>query len=99
VPYGVSVDDDGPEHREDSSAQRPSGSLRFRASPTAARVYVDGALAGTVDDFDGLSNHLRLEAGRHHIELRADGYEAYSTEVMVPAGRTLTTRANLKQTR
>ena len=98
VPYGVGVEEGRSESREYSSEQRPTGSLRFRADPGSARIYVDGALAGTVDDFDGFSNHLRLEAGRHHIELRADGYEPYSAEIMVSAGRTLTARANLKPT-
>jgi hypothetical protein len=71
------------------------GSLRLRASPKSARVYVDGALAGIVDDFDGLSSHLELVAGIHQIELRADGYETYTAEVEVEAGRTRTERASL----
>jgi hypothetical protein len=106
VPSGVTIEGDPganqggqPETREYSSAPPPTGSVRFRANPSSARVYVDGALAGTVDDFDGLGNHLRLEAGRHFVELRADGYEPYSTEILVPNGRTLTTRATLKPSR
>jgi hypothetical protein len=73
------------------------GSVRLKAEPASARVYIDGALAGTVDDFDGLSNHLKLEAGKHQLELRADGYEPYSTEIEVKAGRTRTERAELKR--
>ena len=92
APYYVSVDDQYEDERD-----RTIGSLRLRASPEHARVYVDGALAGTVDDFNGFSNHLELEQGVHHIELRADGYEVYSTEVDVEAGKTLTERASLKQ--
>lgn len=75
----------------------PTGSIRFRANPSHARVYVDGALVGTVDEFDGLGNHLEIEAGRHQIELRADGYESYSAEVAVQASRTVTERATLKK--
>jgi hypothetical protein len=75
----------------------PTGSVRFRANPRHARVYVDGALVGTVDEFDGLGNHLEIEAGRHQIELRADGYESYSSEVAVQARRTVTERATLKK--
>jgi hypothetical protein len=56
---------------------------------------VDGALAGTVDDFNGLSNHLKLAEGVHQLELRAEGYEVYSTEVEVVAGKTRTTRASM----
>jgi hypothetical protein len=58
---------------------------------------VDGALVGTVDEFDGLGHHLEIEAGRHQIELRADGYESYSSEIAVQAGRTVTERATLKK--
>jgi hypothetical protein len=71
--------------------------VRLRASPENAQVYIDGALAGTVDDFNGLSNHLELERGVHQLELRAEGYEVYTTEIEVEAGRTRTTRASLKR--
>lgn len=73
------------------------GSLRLRIDPGTARVYVDGALAGIVDEFDGLSHHLELTAGVHQIELRADGYEPYTMEVDVEANRTRTARASLRE--
>jgi hypothetical protein len=75
----------------------PSGALRLRVNPSHARVYVDGALAGMVDEFDGLSNHLRLPAGPHQLEFRADGYETLSMNVTVQDGKTLTERASLKR--
>jgi hypothetical protein len=81
----------------DDDDDRELGSVRLRANPRDAKVYIDGALAGTVDDFDGLSNHLKLGAGKHQLELRADGYETYSAEIEVQAGRTRTERANLKR--
>jgi len=59
-------------------------------NPRHAKVYVDGALVGTVDDFDGLRDHLEVEAGRHALEVRADGYENYRTEVVVNSGKTTT---------
>lgn len=83
--------------RGDFDNDRPTGSIRLRAEPREAKVYVDGALVGIVDDFDGLRNHLSLEPGRHRIELRAPGYENYSTDVSVAAGKTLTTRASMKK--
>jgi hypothetical protein len=82
---------------QDDRDEARYGSLRLKADPKQARVYVDGALAGTVDDFDGLSGHLRLEAGPHQIELRADGYQTFSTTVIVQAGKTRTQRADLKR--
>jgi hypothetical protein len=84
---------------DDANDDREMGSVRLRANPREAKVYVDGALAGTVDDFDGFSDHLKLDAGKHQLELRLDGYQPYSTEVTVEAGRTLTTRASLKRSR
>ncbi len=73
------------------------GSIRLRVSPSFAKVYVDGVLHGLVSDFDGLTNHLRLEAGHHTLELRADGYETLRREITVEVGRTLTERATLKK--
>lgn len=88
----------GYDRRADRDEDRqPTGAVRFRANPKHARVYVDGALVGTVDEFDGLSDHLELSAGRHEIELRADGYQSYTSEVDVRANRTVTERANLKK--
>jgi len=79
--------------------QPPTGSLRLRVSLTTAKVYLDGALAGSVDDFDGLTGHLKVEAGTHEIELRADGYQPYATSVTIDAGKTRTERATLRRTR
>jgi PEGA domain-containing protein len=73
------------------------GSIRLRVSPGTAQVYVDGALVGTVDEFDGFSDHLELDAGRHAIELRAEGYETYLGTIDVEAGKTLTKRVSLKK--
>ncbi len=73
------------------------GSLRIKANPDTAKVYIDGALAGTVDDFNGLTHHLTVEAGRHELQLRADGYQPYTQDISVEIGRTMTVRASLKK--
>jgi hypothetical protein len=90
--YGVAAAE--PRDRGDDV---PVGSLRLKVKPSHARVYVDGALVGTVDDFDGLAHHLDLEPGRHELEIRADGYAPYTTDVTVEAGRTRTARASLEK--
>ena len=77
--------------------KREVGSIRLRANPDSAKVYVDGALVGTVDDFNGLRNHLELDGGTHKIELRADGYESYTGEITVEVGKTITERISLKK--
>jgi hypothetical protein len=76
---------------------RDTGAVRLRVNPEHAQVFVDGALAGTVDDFDGLGRHLTLDTGSHQIELRAPGYEPYSMDVVVAKNKTITTRVNLKK--
>jgi hypothetical protein len=82
------------------SPQSPTGetgSLRLRVSPSSAKVYVDGALKGSVDEFDGLSHHLDVATGEHHLEIKADGYETYTTDIVVENGKTFTVRASLKK--
>ncbi len=73
------------------------GSIRVKASPETASVFVDGEVVGTVADFDGLTNHLKLTAGVHLIEIRAEGYEPYRSDITVADGKTLTERATLKK--
>jgi hypothetical protein len=83
--------------RDDADrASTPTGSLRLRANPKTAKVYVDGALAGIVDEFDGLTNHLRLPAGQHQIELRAEGFASQTIEVVIEDGKTRTERISLR---
>jgi PEGA domain-containing protein len=85
-------------HRENyDEPKRMTGTIRLKAKPSAANVYVDGALVGTVNDFDGLSDHLELDGGKHTLELRADGYQSYRGEIDVEVGKTLTERVSLKK--
>jgi hypothetical protein len=77
--------------------QDATGSVRIRVKPSAAQVYLDGTLMGLVDQFDGLTSHLAATAGRHEIEIRADGYEPMTLTVDVEADRTITARGSLKK--
>src|SRR4051794_31779177 len=47
----------------------PESSARLQVTPRETEVYLDGYLVGTVDDFDGMTQRLRLPAGEHEIEL------------------------------
>ena len=85
------------ESYRDPEPRREIGSIRLRANPESAQVYIDGALVGTVAEFSGLKNHLELDGGTHKIELRADGYETYTGEITVEVGKTLTERIRLKK--
>ena len=83
--------------RRETKYKETTGSIRLRVDPGDAQVYVDGALVGTVDEFDGFSDNLELDGGRHILELRADGYETYRGTMNVEAGKTLTKRVSLKK--
>jgi hypothetical protein len=77
-----------------------TGSIRLKVSPDTAKVYVDGTLAGTASEFDGLvGHHLVLEVGTHELELRADGHETFHDTITVEADKTITERASLKKSK
>ena len=65
------------------------GGVRVLGAPPNAQVFVDGAYAGTVDDYDGTFQRLNLEAGAHHIEIRAPGVPPLQYDVNVQPGQTL----------
>ena len=73
------------------------GSLRLKIEPAHAEVYVDGLYRGIVDDFDGLLQRLKLEAGAHRLEVRAAGMQTLVFDVLVTPGETTTYRGNLKR--
>jgi hypothetical protein len=59
------------------------GALRLKIRPRDAQVFVDGYYAGIVDDFDGVFQRLRIEAGPHRIEIRAPGFAPLTFDVRV----------------
>ncbi len=77
------------------------GSLRIEVNPKDAReeieVYVDGGLAGVVNDFDGALQRLRLAPGKHEIELKLDGYETQQMTIFVERGGTFHIRGEMIQ--
>lgn len=73
------------------------GSVKLKVTPRQAEVFVDGYYAGSVDDYDGLFQRLRLESGPHRIEVRLDGYEPLSFEVRVLPNRTITYRGEMQK--
>lgn len=96
-PYGAYGDPDYSTSSRDTEERRAVGSLRIKANQADAKVYIDGVLVGIVDDFDGMSNHLELDAGPHQMELRADGFQPLVVDVNVREGRTMTERVTLKK--
>ena len=72
-----------------ASDEPPLGFLQLRVQPRTADVYVDGSLAGTVDDFGGRGAR-QLPAGPRRVEIVAPGYETLTFDVRVPENDTVT---------
>lgn len=70
------------------------GGVRIVGAPRDAQVFADGYYVGIVDDFDGIFQHINLEAGPHHIEIEWGGYEPIAFDVNVRPGETITFRAD-----
>jgi hypothetical protein len=69
------------------------GGLRITGAPRDAQVFADGYYVGIVNDFDGVFQHVNLEAGAHHIEIQENGYEPIAFDVDIQPGQTITYRA------
>ena len=65
---------------------------RFLVTPRETEVYIDGALAGVVDQFDGVFQSLTLAPGTHQISLYLDGHKRRDTNVYVAPGSTVKLR-------
>jgi hypothetical protein len=72
-----------------------TGTLRLDVEPRDAQVYIDGAYAGLVDDFDGVFQSLRLEAGEYQVEIVLPGFETLAFDVRIFPGEKTTYRGDL----
>jgi hypothetical protein len=72
------------------------GSVKIKVRQRDAEVWVDGYYAGTVDDFDGMFQALRLDSGAYRIEVRKPGFETLTFDVRVQPERTITFRGDLR---
>lgn len=88
-PYGYT-----PRGYYDPIPGRIYGGVRITDAPRDAQVFADGYYVGIVDDFDGVFQHVNLEAGAHRIEIQAPGVSPIAFDVVVQPGRTLTLRAD-----
>ena len=68
---------------------RPDSSLRLQVSPRTTEVFVDGYYAGTVDEYDGIFQRLRLEPGEYEMALYLPGYRTVTQRVLLRPDRTL----------
>lgn len=67
-------------------------SARIQVTPRQTEVYVDGYLAGVVDDFDGFAQRLRVAPGEHVIELYLDGHKTIAQTILFAPGQSYRVR-------
>ena len=73
----------------------PVVTLRLQIMPRTAIVYVDGYAAGTVDDYDGVFQRLRLWPGHHEVVVYLRGYRPLRQALYFNPGSTHTIRETL----
>ena len=88
-PYGYT-----PRGYYDPIPGRAYGGLRITGASRDAQVFADGYYVGIVDDFNGIFQHVNLEAGPHRIEIVEPGYEGVEFDILIEPGRTTTFRAD-----
>jgi hypothetical protein len=71
--------------------------LRLQVTPRHAQVYVDGYYAGTVDDYDGMLQSLKMQPGAYRLEITAPGYEPLWVDIRLNRGQKLTYRGDLRR--
>ena len=74
----------------------PDSSVRLKVSPRNAEVFVDGRYAGTVDDFDGVFQRMRLESGPHDLTLYLPGYRTVTQQVLLQPNRTFSVELTME---
>jgi hypothetical protein len=62
------------------------GTVDTDISPEHARLFLDGTLIGTADDFDGYPSYLFLRPGHYTLEFRLQGYKTATYNLDVTAG-------------
>lgn len=83
-----------------NDAQRQdAGGVSFEITPSTARVIVDGTEVGSVAEFSPTATPLTLTLGRHHIELRAAGYQTMAFDAEILAGQVIPYRGEMQPQR
>jgi hypothetical protein len=63
-----------------------TATVRLAVKPREAEVLVDGYSAGTVNDFDGVFQRLRLRPGGHEIVVYLEGYRTERRNLYLSPG-------------
>jgi len=73
------------------------GGISFEITPASAAVFVDGAYMGTAGEFGVRAEPLGLDGGRHHVEIRAQGYRTMTFEADVRPGEVIPYQGTLQR--
>jgi hypothetical protein len=74
-----------------------AASIRTFVEPEKTKVFVDGAYAGEVDDFDGMFQRLYVSPGRHDVTFKLDGYRSHRVMIYAVNDRTIKIRHNMQK--
>ena len=69
-----------------------AASVRVQVDQKHAEVYVDGRLAGMVDDFDGFFQRLQVEPGGRDITVYEEGFRPHSERLYLSAWQSYSIR-------
>jgi hypothetical protein len=70
--------------------------LRVQVTPRDAEVYMDGYLVGSVDDFDGTWQRLRVAYGDHEITVHKEGYRQIKQRMLFRPGENYRIRETMQ---
>ena len=71
--------------------------IRIQVQPKSAEVYVDGHLAGIVDQFDGTFQNLVVEPGSHEIIVYQEGYKRIVQRLYLSVGSSYKIKGTLEK--
>lgn len=69
--------------------------IKLKVKPERAAVFLDGAFAGTVDEFNGWKQAMLVNPGKHHLKIDLTGYVAFDTDVNLLPYQKITIETNL----
>jgi PEGA domain len=72
-------------------------SLRLQVTPRETEVFVDGYLAGRVDDFDGRFQRLHVQPGEHELTLYLDGHRKVTQRLLIRPRASFRIRYTMEQ--
>jgi hypothetical protein len=67
--------------------QSQLGGLSFEIDPADAAVFIDGEYAGVAGDYSAGQMPLTMVAGRHHVELKAQGFMTVAFDITIVPGQ------------